>query len=367
MTLKNKIIEYSKEIGIEIIRFCSSEPFLGYRKVLEERIKKSYNVPFEEQNIDKRIYPELTLPGAKSFIVIGESYNIEKNANKSNKNKLTGNITVSAVGLDYHTSVMKKLEALEEFITLQTDCKIKKFVDISPFSDRQIAERAGLGFYGRNTMIINKKYGSRFFIGYLLTNIELEPDQRPDFVGCAHCQRCVRACPTGAIIGDGSFNGKVCISYLTQHKGEMKEHLKKYMGTHLYGCDICQKVCPYNEHIQENRVIDPILPLNIELDKILNITNKEFKKIFGPTSVGWRGKKWIQRNAIINLGNSKSEQALELLEKLSTDQRKEIRWEVAWALGQFTNKRANDILNKMLVSEKEDDIKNDITYYLSDN
>jgi epoxyqueuosine reductase len=357
MKLKEKIIAYSKTLNIDIIRFCSAEPFIAYRKVLLDRKAKGYDVSFEEQDIDKRTLPSLTLKEAKSFIVIGESYTISSEHLNHHKEGLTGKITLSALGVDYHTIVMKKLEALDTYLHTLTTCETKKFVDISPFSDRQIASRAGLGFYGKNTMLINDQFGSRFFIGYLLTDLEIEPDDVQVHIGCAHCQRCVKACPSGAIIGDGSFDTRKCVAYLTQHKGTIAHESKIKMGQHLYGCDICQQVCPYNQDLSTNKRCEPVIEHFLALDEVLNLSNKAFKEKFGPTSAGWRGKKWIQRNAIINLGNTQSEKALDILEAHIEDSRDEIRREIIWALEQIKGEKSIALLRKMLILEKKEELK----------
>ncbi|TCT17015.1 epoxyqueuosine reductase [Natranaerovirga pectinivora] len=348
-TIKDKIIEYSKKVNIDMIGFCSAKPFYEYKSILEERKEKKYHVPFEEQDIDKRIYPELTLPGAKAFIVIGESYNVIP---KAYNNQLTGKISISAIGKDYHQVVMEKLDLLERYIFSLQQCQIKKFVDISPLPDRQIAKRAGLGFFGKNSMLINSQYGSHFNIGYILTDLEIEPDTVEEYKGCSKCNRCFEVCPTNAIIGDGSLNCSICVAYLTQHKGDIPNELKEKMGTQLYGCDRCQKVCPYNQKIK-NKLIEPILDEAMDLKRILSLSNKEFKELFGPTSAGWRGKKTIQRNAIICLGNTEDENAIDLLEAISNDDRKDIRKEVIWALSKKKNDKAIEVLNKMLLKEND--------------
>ena len=358
MSKEQKIIDYSKTIGIETIGFCNADPFLELEKELLGRREEGYIVPFEEQDIRKRVYPVETMEKAKSFIVIGESYNIiEEHNEKQDLQVLTANISVSAAGYDYHKSVMEKLEKLSVFIENAYQCKTMKFVDISPFSDRHIAKRAGLGFFGTNNMLINEKYGSRFFVGYLLTDMDFEESCKKDYIGCGSCNRCVDNCPTGAIIGNGGFNPAICISYLTQHKGDIDSELMKKMGKQLYGCDICQKVCPYNKALPNNNVIESIVPLEFPVESMLNISNKDFKRLFGNTAAGWRGKKWLQRNAIIALGNINSEQSTDLLEKHIKDKRTDIRKVIAWALKNINNRKTNELLNLMLEYEEDDELK----------
>ncbi|TCK98270.1 epoxyqueuosine reductase [Natranaerovirga hydrolytica] len=365
MAIKDEIIQYSQGIHIDTIGFCDAKPFLEYKKILEERRKRGYYIPFEEQDIQKRIDPSQSLPNAKTFIVIGESY--QYNAKKHKTEILKGHIAISAIGKDYHKVVMEKLDLLEKYILSLTQCQIKKFVDISPLPDRQIAKRAGLGFVGKNNMLIHPDFGSRFNIGYLLTDLEIQPDVTNDFMGCGGCNRCEIACPTKAIIGDYSMNPNRCIAYLTQHKGDIEDELKEKMGKQIYGCDICQQVCPYNQSLPNNKTIEPLLDHEMSIEKLLNLSNKAFKDLFGPTSAAWRGKKTIQRNAVIALGNMKEDRSIELLEMMSKDLRKEIKQEVIWALGKKKNEKARCILKEMLDVEQDEALTEAIKTILNES
>lgn len=351
MSYKELIRQYAYNIGIQKIGFCTAQVFDDMIPVLEKRKKNKWYTTFEEENISKRVDPSISMEGAKSFIVILESYNV--NIKNKSENNLVGNISSYAVGIDYHHTLISKLEQLEKYIKTLKNCKIQKYVDQSPFIDRQVALRAGMGFIGKNTMLINKDFGSRFFIGYLLTDLIIEPDKKEHNYSCLNCTKCVKACPTGAIKGDYSFNASICISYLTQYKGEISSEFKEKMGKQLYGCDICQNACPYNNDLSKNIIVKPIISTKIPIKDILKLSNKEFKKMFGQTAAGWRGKKILQRNAVIALGNTQSIKALPLLESLIDDSRKEIRTEVIWALTRIKHKESLKILYNMLKLEKD--------------
>jgi epoxyqueuosine reductase len=350
--IKNKIIDYSKETGIDSIGFCLAEPFYEIEDILSKREKSGFMCELESREYEKKIYPSLTMKDAKSFIVILESYN--DISMKVNNGDIRGNISMAAVSTDYHITVMDKLKKLEEFLQSQVECKTKCYVDISPFSDRAIAKRAGLGFIGKNSMLITQNYGSKVFIGYILTDYYIEPDENTLKIDCYNCDKCVKACPTGAINNNGQIDCNRCISYLTQHRGNISDELKRKMGQQVYGCDVCQRVCPYNR-VDNKESINIINPYPA-YDSILGISNKEFKKTYSLTASGWRGKKLLQRNAIIGLGNSKSKRALKILEKYIYDIRDDIRKEIVIAIKTLSYIEGIELLNKMRHKESNEEI-----------
>lgn len=353
MDIKKDLIEYSREINVDEIGFCLAKPFYELEDILDKRNSSKYMCNLESKDYNKKIYPKLTLENAKSFIVILEAYN--NNPKKQNDNTLRGNISMAAVTRDYHKIVSAKLRLLEEHLHSLVSCNTKIFVDTSPFSDRAVARRAGLGFIGKNSMLITEKYGSRVFIGYILTDYYIKPDENEISIGCGSCNNCVKSCPPGAIIGNNEIDCNICVSYLTQHKGHIDDELKIKMGQQIYGCDVCQKVCPYNNVINKDipNVIDPYP----EYDSMLNMSNKEFKKTYGISSSGWRGKKILQRNAIIALGNSKNKEALTILANNIDDVRIDIRKEIVDSIVRLSFNEGINILEKMQTKENDKDLK----------
>lgn len=208
-----------------------------------------------------------------------------------------GNLSVYAYGTDYHLVTREKLGKICEF--LKTECGGKKaegFADIGPSVDRELACRAGLGFYGKNRMLINPRLGSYFFIGYVLTNLYLEPD-RPLEESCLSCGKCIKACP-GNVLENG-FCAERCASAINQKKGELTEEEKAIVrrSGYAFGCDICQKVCPHNLELPpampeftENRITE------LRRDMFEGLSNKQFKEKFGEYAFAWRGKAVLLRN-----------------------------------------------------------------------
>ena len=326
MTLEEKI--YSFEEENTIIGIGNANPFYDIKNILQNT-----EIPFVEKDIEKRIYPKLIREDAKSIIALGLSYNKVFKGNLDNK--IRGKISIGAMGIDYHILIKEKLEYIKNSLNIEGDI----FVDTGPLVDREVAKRCGLGQIGKSGNIINKKLGSIFFIGYIITNIELNPTKNiyvEDL--CKNCDKCIKACPSNSILENG-FNYKMCISYLTQKKELETEKEKTLINRQIYGCDICQKVCPYNKdtYIEEIYDLDTFYP-NIEF--ILNMTNKEFENIYKKTACGWRGKKVLQRNAIISLANYKySKEAIDLLENLKKDTREDIKNYALWAIEKLNSKR----------------------------
>ena len=338
MQLKKEIIEYAKDIGIDLIGFTTAEPCHELRPILEERKSKGHLSGFEEDNIELRINPKATMESAKTIIVIGQAYFIDDKKLEKDTQEIYGEMARTAWGRDYHVVLKEKLNVLAEFIKSKAfylECKV--FVDTGPLVDRYLAYRAGLGWFGYNNSLINQEYGSWFFIGYMLINIEIEADE-PLPNKCKGCRRCIEACPGKALEDGQGFNAKKCVSYLLQTKEELTEVERKSMGNRLYGCDVCQILCPHNKDVKKSTSEDfvPIeLPNRVNLEQLLKMSNKEFQQLFSLNASGWRGKKVLQRNAIIALGNLGDVRAIPILIPLLKDPREDIREYVKWALNKL--------------------------------
>ena len=327
MTIEEKI--YSFEEENTVIGIGDATPFYDLKEILMKK-----EVPFVEKDIEKRINPKLIREDAKSIIAIGVSYN--KVFKGKMDNKIRGKMSIGAMGLDYHIIIREKLERIKQELNINADV----FADTGPLVDREVAKRCGLGHIGKSSNLINEKLGSIFFIGYMVTNIELKPTiekyVKKDL--CKDCNKCIVACPSNSILEDG-FDYRMCISYLTQKKELESEEEKRLINRQIYGCDICQKVCPYNKDVYADEIdaIDVFYP---DIENILSMNNKEFASSYKRATCGWRGKKILQRNAIISIANYKySKEAVDLLEKFKDDKREDIRDYIFWAIEKLNNKR----------------------------
>ncbi len=314
LVLKNKIINFAYNNDIDKIGFCNANAFDNIKEIVSKRAAKNYLSGFEPKDINKMIYPNLTMPNVKSIIVIAESYN--KEFKFENDNKLRANISLSAVGTDYHIIIKNKLEKLAYYMkTLIPEFEYKIFTDTGPLMDREVAKRSGIGWQGKNNFIITEEFGSWIFIGYMLINIYLPEDKQITTNKCGNCIKCIISCPNSALKNNYEFDAKVCISYLTQTKEQLSIKETKSIGFQLYGCDICQKVCHYNKNKFFKETIYNIDEATADIEQLLFMSNKEFKNKYGKTAAGWRGKKTLQRNAIIVLQNMNTKYATELINR----------------------------------------------------
>lgn len=310
--IKQYILDKSKVLDIDIIGFTDGEPLCNLEGYLDYRVEKDRTTEFEERYIKKRIDPKLTFPDCKSIIVIGISYNVDY---KHNSYLLKGCLSRSSWGIDYHRVLKDKMEALVQEIGRKIDFKYKYFVDTGPLVERELAKKAGIGYYGKNCSIVNHDYGSFIFLGHIMTDLDLSLDN-PVEDNCGDCDLCIKACPTNALKGDYTMNSKRCVSYLTQTKGNIPEALMEKMGINIYGCDTCQLVCPKNKGIKKSIHRDFIPEETngiIDIEELLNMTNRQFKNKYGPMAASWRGKNILKRNAIIALGNMKDSKNIDLL------------------------------------------------------
>ena len=257
-----------------------------------------------------------------------------------------GKITPNSWGLDYHYILQDKLERLARGIEeLTADVEYKGMVDTGALVDTAVARRAGIGFIGKNGLVISKEFGSYMFLGELITNLELEPDQPVDY-DCGDCNRCVEACPTSCLLGDSTMDARRCLSFQTQDKGMMDLEFRKKIKTVIYGCDICQICCPYNKGIDSPPVvdIDPDLA-QPELIPFLELSNGQFKEKFGLIAGSWRGKNILQRNAIIALANAHDRSAIpKLLEIIDKGQNPIHAATAIWALGELVKEPSEELV-----------------------
>ncbi|MEC5423761.1 tRNA epoxyqueuosine(34) reductase QueG [Virgibacillus sp. C22-A2] len=359
--LKQEIIAYSKEIGIDKIGFASADVFGELKERLKRQQDLSYQSGFEKGSIEERTEPERLLPEAQSILSIAIAYPSKmKDAPKGTKEERRGIFARASWGLDYHVVLRDRLEKLAAFIKEKVpEVQNKLMVDTGELSDRAVAERAGIGFSGKNTSIITPEFGSYVYLGELITNIPFVPDE-PVNDSCGECAKCIDACPTGAIVQGGQLNAQRCIAFLTQTKDFLPDEFRTKIGNRVYGCDTCQVVCPKNKQVDfhihpefepDNEVAKP------KLKPMLRISNREFKETYGHTSGSWRGKKPLQRNALIALGHFKDKTAVEeMIAVMNNDPRPVIRGTAAWALGKVGTEEAYKAIETAMIKEQDDQV-----------
>ncbi|HEY8175667.1 MAG TPA: tRNA epoxyqueuosine(34) reductase QueG [Gemmatimonadaceae bacterium] len=250
---------------------------------------------------EKRRDTTLPFPGVRSAVVVALNYGGKQPA---------GSVARYARGDDYHNVMLARLEEMHRW--LEAECgrsiKGKAYVDTGPILERDLAQRAGLGWIGKNTMLINPTRGSFFFLGALLVDLELDADAPFEADRCGSCTRCLDACPTGAFVAPHVMDARRCISYLTiEHRSEIAAELQPLMGELIYGCDICQDVCPWN-HKFATEAGDPALtprPENVDPDPsdLVELTDEEFRVRFAGSPIKRAKRQGMARNAAIAIAN----------------------------------------------------------------
>lgn len=364
-SLKVDIMEYSKKIGIDKIGFAAVDVFTELKERLIINEQKQYASGFEKGSIEERTEPKQHLDEAKSIIAIALAYPTRiVDPPKSTKEDRRGIFARASWGQDYHIVLRERLESLAAYIKEKDpNFTYKIMVDTGELSDGAVAERAGIGFNGKHTMIITEEFGSWVYLGEMITNLPFAPDSPVDD-SCGDCRICIDACPTGAIVSDGQLNAQKCLAFQTQTKGLLPDEFRDKIGTRVYGCDTCQAVCPRNRRIDFH--LHPEFEPEPEIAKpklkpMLNISNRDFKAQFGHVSGSWRGKKPLQRNAIIALAHYKDETAIDLLiSVMQEDVRPEIRGTAAWALGKIGSNSAIEAIQLALEKEVDETVINEM-------
>ncbi|WP_163101983.1 tRNA epoxyqueuosine(34) reductase QueG [Peribacillus alkalitolerans] len=363
--LKEEVIQYSKTIGIDKIGFTSADPFTELKNRLVRQQELGFQSGFEEKDLQRRVTPSLLIEEPSSIISIALAYPSKlKTELRSKKGERRGIFCRASWGMDYHHVLRDRLKKLEDFLVAKVpDVKLKSMVDTGELVDRGVAQRAGIGWSGKNCSIITPEFGSYVYLGEMITNLPFEPDEAIED-GCGSCTKCLDVCPTGALVKPGQLNAQRCIAFLTQTKGFLPDEFRNKLGNRLYGCDTCQTVCPKNKgidfHFHEEMEPDPELVKPL-LRPLLTMSNKEFKVKYGHMSGSWRGKKPIQRNAIIALAHYKDETAIdELIQVMKNDTRPVIRGTAAWAVGKIGGEGAENALLTAKAREEDAEVIEEI-------
>ncbi|MHC4558544.1 MAG: tRNA epoxyqueuosine(34) reductase QueG [Planctomycetota bacterium] len=264
---------------------------------------------YMHKNLQKRIDPAQLLENAESVIIVGLNYTPPKQKLKPPDSTVpTGRVANYAQYEDYHPFIKKRLRRLIDFMGSTTNRrhKFRICVDSAPLAERALAVRAGLGFIGKNHMLINTKLGCQIFLGEVITNLKLEPDE-PTAVNCSNCNECIDACPTGALRTDGQFDANKCINYLTiEYKGQIPPVLTKKIDTRLFGCDECILACPYQKDApacknKQFKFYNERVALNLQ--EILSLSADSFEAQFADSPIKRLGLEGLKRNALICLAN----------------------------------------------------------------
>ena len=336
--LKQAIKERARQLGFTLAGVTSSEPLSHYdifETWLQAGMHGSMNYLAEKRNSLRRADPKEILPECKSVLVLGTPYPAPA----------SGQIASYALGDDYHRVLPQRLKTLVGFIEEQLGHPIpnRYYTDTGPLLERELAQRAGLGWIGKNSCLINPKTGSTFFLAEILLGIELAPDEPFRTDHCGTCTRCIDACPTKCILPDGILDARRCISYLTiELKDDIPEDLRPLMQDWIFGCDVCQQVCPWNRFAEPaDPAFEPAIPLPVLTSDLL-LTPEGFNQRFKSTPVKRTKRRGYLRNLAVATGNTGNPQDLPALESALDDDEPIVREHVKWAIGQIKDRMIHE-------------------------
>lgn len=332
--LEQRVKQRANELGFEpvgIARLGQAETYGAFVQWLEKGY--SGEMTYLPRGAAQRRDTRLPVPGARSAIIVGLDYGGKQPS---------GPIARYARGDDYHDVMLARLDELHVWLERERGHDIvgKAYVDTGPILERDLAQRSGLGWIGKNTMLIDPKRGSFFFLGALLVDLELEPDAPFEADRCGSCTRCLDACPTGAFVAPRVMDARRCISYVTiEHPLAIAPELRPLMGELLYGCDICQDVCPWN-HRFASEIPDAALvprPENVDPDprELLSLTEEQFRERFAGSPIKRTKRRGLARNAAIAIGNRGDPDDIPALRAALADDDPLVREHAAWALRQL--------------------------------
>ncbi len=368
---KARIVDRARAIGFDLVGIASAAPFVDAESVLTKRRNLGYleRWHYPDDVIHTHCRPALSLSDAKSIICTATSYYCSEQPHDPQAPGLRGAVSNYSWGQDYHRVIRRMMNELIGFIAGEfPNARCVSCIDTGPLVDRAAAVRAGIGWFGKSGNVLTKEFGSYVFLAELITDIELAPDE-PMRTNCGQCVDCISQCPTGAILEDGAVDARRCISDLTQTKGPIPIELRKAIGNRLWGCDVCQTICPVNER-KATRVHPEFAPLGhigtaMDLPSVLAMTKSQFRSWFGPTAMAWRGKAVLQRNAAVALGNSRDQRAVPYLVAALRDRKPLVRGHAAWALGELGGSQARRALESLLAVEADGWVRQEAEQALS--
>jgi epoxyqueuosine reductase len=369
--LSEKIKEAAQQLGFALVGISPvispphEESFARWR-----RRELAGELEYMRRTESLRRDPRRLVPWAKSVISVGMNY-YTAFPRPPMSSQPNGWISRYAWGEDYHNVIKRRLESLLERIRIihGTPVEGRPFVDGGPVLERDFAGVAGLGWIGKNTQLISPKKGSWFFLGELFVDLSLTYD-RPLRDRCGKCDLCLKACPTGAFVGPYVLDARRCISYLTiELKGFIPRHLRPLIGDHIFGCDICQEVCPYNVKAEPttDQAYQPKTGLHApQLIPLLSLDQEAFRIRFHGSPILRAKRRGLLRNVAVALGNIQSPEALPALIGALDDDEALVRGHVAWALGRIGGAQAAAALQRRLVTEQDGEVIGEIKEALAE-
>ena len=368
--------EKARELGFNLCGLTPAQPsptLAAYRRWLRRGMHGDMDYMARTDRVQRRLDPRVILPSAASMIVVGMDYYAQFADAAILNDPGRGRIAAYAWGLDYHKVIELRLRAFVEWLAEAAGGKTaqKHYVDTGAILERSHAQRAGLGFIGKNTMLIHPRRGSYFFIGEILSALEFDDYDEPQReTMCGSCTRCLAACPTDAFPEPFVLDSRLCISYHTiENKGWIDRDLRARFGNWIFGCDICQEVCPFQRFARETAEV-AFLPFDIDrvapkLTDILMCSDDSFRARFRRSPLERVKRERLVRNACVAAGNWRNERAIPHLIQLLYDDSALVRGHAAWALWRTMALDSSKLLTDLYQRERDAGVRGEVEALLA--
>jgi len=365
--LKSALIQKAHQLGFTLTGVTTPDPPESFGK-FQEWVAQGRHAGMaylsSERSLARRSDPRQILPECQSILVLGSSY--------FPPGDVQGGVAAYAWGDDYHDVLKPRLQALISFLEERVGHPVPNrwYTDTGPILERDLARRAGLGWIGKNSMLIHSQLGSYFLLAEILLGIALPPDEPFPSDHCGSCTRCLESCPTGCILPNRTLDAGRCISYLTiENKADIPNELREQVGEWLFGCDVCQQVCPWNRFAPKEG--DPafaarpgIPPENLAGE--LHLSAESFNRKFRGSPVKRAKRRGYLRNTLVVLGNRKKREDPEHLAAARHNPEALVRQHAAWALGRVGGEEVRQLLTDWLADEPEPAVVDEIRAALTD-
>ncbi|MBV9063583.1 MAG: tRNA epoxyqueuosine(34) reductase QueG [Alphaproteobacteria bacterium] len=347
--------------GFHVVRFARPELPPGASSDLKAFLAEERHggMDWMAKNADRRAAPKVLWPDAKTIIVLGMNYGPEHHS----RDRLTRDraaISCYAQGDDYHEVIKKKLKGLAQCIAAKHGGDVKVFVDTAPVMEKPLAQAAGVGWQGKHTNLVSRRYGSWLFLGSIFTTLKITPDE-PEVDHCGACTRCLDVCPTNAFTAPHQIDARRCISYLTiEHKGHIAREFRGAMGNRIYGCDDCLAVCPWNKFAslaREARFHARAELTEPRLADLARLSEEEFRVLFRGSPIKRIGRDRFVRNVLIAIGNSEDASLAGKVENLLGDPSPLVRAMAVWALSRLDAARTQHLAQQYMRNETDCDVR----------
>jgi epoxyqueuosine reductase len=338
--LQSRIRDHALRIGFDAIGFCRADLAPEARERLMSFLKAGCHgdMGWLADRTEQRSQPKSLWPDVRSVIVVGMSYAPAHDPLADAAQRSCGNISVYARNRDYHDIIKGRLKHLAQFVVSRFACQVKVFVDTAPVMEKPLAQQSGLGWQGKHTNLVSRQHGSWLLLGEIYTDLELNGDGS-SAGRCGSCSRCLDICPTKAFPSPYRMDATRCISYLTiEHHGPIPVELRPLMGNHIYGCDDCLAICPWNKFAKPTSHEKLVARADLAapaLSELAQLDDKTFRTRFAGSPIKRIGRDRFVRNVLIAIGNSGDRALLPVAEQLERDQDPVVAEAAYWAAGRL--------------------------------